>query len=148
MLPETDSGEAAVALERLRATVSKRLASGLVPVTCSLEAAAFPTAPERMEEMILAADSHMYLAAAGKNPSPRDRGQRERLIAGSSLGQKRWGGADPSGPDRPRRALGTQAGSVVLWVSRRALSMVGKCARRSAGASRAATRNPGWPLTR
>jgi diguanylate cyclase (GGDEF)-like protein len=68
LLPEADPGEAKVALERLRALMSERLASPVVPVTCSLGAITFLEAPEHMEEMIAAADSHMYVAkAAGKN---------------------------------------------------------------------------------
>ena len=68
LLPEADSAEATVALERLRALLSTQFASLTVPITCSLGAVAFAQAPGTMQEMISAADARMYLAkAAGKN---------------------------------------------------------------------------------
>jgi len=68
LLAEADSGEATVALERLRKLVSERFASMTVPVTCSLGAIVFKKAPKTLEEMTSAADARMYVAkAAGKN---------------------------------------------------------------------------------
>jgi diguanylate cyclase (GGDEF)-like protein len=68
LLPEVDSGEATVALERLRARLAATAASGARPVTCSIGAVTFLPAPEDVKTMVRAADSRMYAAkSAGKN---------------------------------------------------------------------------------
>jgi diguanylate cyclase (GGDEF)-like protein len=68
LLPEVDSGEATIALERLRARLATTVASGAGPVTSSIGAVTFLPAPGDVGPMVQAADSRMYAAkAAGKN---------------------------------------------------------------------------------
>lgn len=62
LLPESNPEEAAAVLERLRRIVTEALASGEPPVTASVGAVTFTTAPETVEEMVREADSRMYAA--------------------------------------------------------------------------------------
>ncbi len=68
LLPDADSREAHVALERIRSLLSERSAEHRCPVTSSIGAVTFLTVPEKLETMLSEADSRMYAAKqAGKN---------------------------------------------------------------------------------
>jgi diguanylate cyclase (GGDEF)-like protein len=68
LLPEVGAQDAAVALERLRKTLSETVVSGGAPVTSSIGAVTFTTMPDTLDDMVRAADASMYAAkAAGKN---------------------------------------------------------------------------------
>ena len=65
LLPDADSRDAAAMLERLRALLASSLASGPVPVTGSIGAVTFVTAPPDVEQMVHEADAAMYAAKGG-----------------------------------------------------------------------------------
>jgi len=68
LLAEVDSGDAAVALERLRVRLAASVGSDRCPVTGSIGAVTFATVPEDLENMVQADDFRMYAAkAAGKD---------------------------------------------------------------------------------
>ena len=68
LLPETGPDEARVALDRLRGRLSQALAGAPQPVTTTIGAVVFTTAPGSVEAMVRGADERMYAAkAAGKN---------------------------------------------------------------------------------
>jgi diguanylate cyclase (GGDEF)-like protein len=64
LLLDADSHDAAAMLERLRALLANALASGPVPVTGSIGAVTFVTAPSDVERMVHDADAAMYAAKA------------------------------------------------------------------------------------
>jgi diguanylate cyclase (GGDEF)-like protein len=77
LLPELDAAAAAVPLERLRSRLSQAAASTRRPVSASIGAVTFPTVPDSVDAMVVAADAQMYRAkAAGKN-------QVHLVVAGS-----------------------------------------------------------------
>jgi diguanylate cyclase (GGDEF)-like protein len=68
LLPDADSREAEVALERVRSLLSETTAGDRRPVTGSIGAVTFITVPENLERMLSRADLTMYAAKAeGKN---------------------------------------------------------------------------------
>lgn len=68
LLPDADSREAGVALERLRSLLSETTAVDRRPVTGSIGAVTFITIPESLQSMLSEADARMYAAKSeGKN---------------------------------------------------------------------------------
>ena len=68
LLPEVSAKDAAAALERLRFEMSSLLPGGAAQVTVSIGAVTFDEAPDRLEDMVQAADVLMYEAkSAGRN---------------------------------------------------------------------------------
>jgi len=68
LLPEVGPEEAAVMLERVRALLANVAASNPFPVTTSIGAVTFIVAPDKLEDMVQQADTHMYAAKAmGRN---------------------------------------------------------------------------------
>ncbi len=68
LFPELGGSEAAVALERVHASLVEALPKEPVEVTASIGAATFVQPPENIEDMVRASDAQMYRAKAdGKN---------------------------------------------------------------------------------
>ncbi len=68
LLPETASGDARVAAEKLRARLNERMTEGHWPVSFSIGLATFEQAPESVDALLVAADALTYQAKrAGKD---------------------------------------------------------------------------------
>lgn len=68
LLPEVNSQEAALTVDRLRSLLPDAVTSSHGPITASIGAVTFIEAPDDVEDMVREADSRMYLAkSSGKN---------------------------------------------------------------------------------
>jgi diguanylate cyclase (GGDEF)-like protein len=68
LMPETGPDQARLACDRLRTLVAERFSGDANPVTASVGGVAFLTVPDRVDDMVHAADGRMYAAkAAGRN---------------------------------------------------------------------------------
>lgn len=68
LLPETGAAEARVVLERIGAAMAESMAESGWPVTATVGAVVFPSAPSTLEEALKEADERMYGAKrSGKN---------------------------------------------------------------------------------
>lgn len=68
LFPELGESEAALALERIRASLWERLPSEPVRVSASIGAGVFATPPQEIEDMVRASDTEMYAAkSSGRN---------------------------------------------------------------------------------